>query len=471
MVTHKQVPEEYNTRGRKPTRIYFMSKKDWKTETISLHGGHTPDVATRSRAVPIYQSTSFVFSDSQDAASLFSLKPEVWAPRLNLDTEGLRPEDFAPEATGNIYTRIMNPTTDVLEKRMALLEGGVGAVAASSGSSAITYAVMNICESGDHIVSSSSLYGGTYNLFRHTLPRYGIKTTFVETTSLQAFAEAVTDKTRCMFVESLGNPGLDTPDLSMLAATAHRAGVPLIVDNTVPTPALCRPFEHGADIVVHSLTKFCGGHGNSIGGIIVDSGNFDWKASGRFPMFTEPEPSYGGVVWSDAVGWAAYIIRARTVLLRDTGACISPFNSFLILQGIETLGLRMERHCQNAMDTARYLKDHPAVSWVLYPGMHDHPTHEQASRYLHGGFGAMVGFGIKGGLEAGRRFIDRLKLFSHLANIGDARSLAIHPASTTHAQLTEEEQKSAGVSPDFIRLSIGLEHIDDILADLGQALG
>ncbi len=447
-----------------------MSKKDWRPETISLHGGHTPDVATRSRAVPIYQSTSFVFSDTQDAASLFSLKPEVWAPRLNLDTEGLRPDDFAPEATGNIYTRIMNPTTDVLEKRMALLEGGVGAVATSSGSSAITYAVMNICESGDHIVSASSLYGGTYNLFHHTLPRYGIKTTFVDAASPQSFADAVTDKTKCMFVETVGNPGLDTPDLAKLAETAHRAGVPLIVDNTVPTPVLCRPFESGADIVVHSLTKFCGGHGNSIGGVIVDSGNFDWKSSDKFYMFTEPDPSYGGVVWSEAVGRAAYIIRARTILLRDTGACISPFNSFLILQGIETLGMRMERHSQNAMATARYLEGHPAVSWVLYPGLNEHPTHEQASRYLRGGFGALVGFGIKGGLEAGRRFIDRLQLFSHLANIGDARSLAIHPASTTHSQLTEEEQKNAGVSPDFIRLSVGLEHIDDILADLEQAL-
>jgi O-acetylhomoserine (thiol)-lyase len=442
----------------------------WKPETIVLHGGHVPDPATRSRAVPIYQTTSYVFADTEDAASLFSLKPEVWAPRLNLDTEGLRPEDFAPEATGNIYTRIMNPTTDVLERRLMLLEGGVGALATSSGSAAISYAIMNICENGDHVVSAASLYGGTYNLFRHTLPRYGITTTFVDASSPDDFARAITARTRCLFVETIGNPRLDTPDLEALAAVAHRAGLPLIVDNTVPTPVLCRPFESGADIVVHSLTKFCGGHGNSIGGLIVDSGNFDWQAAGKFPMLTEPDPSYGGVVWTGAVGRAAYIIRARTILLRDIGACISPFNSFLILQGIETLPLRMERHCANAMAVAQYLQKHPEVDWVLYPGLGDHPTHQLAARYLQGGFGALVGFGIKGGLEAGKRFINGLKLLSHLANIGDARSLAIHPASTTHAQLTPDEQRTAGVSPDFVRLSIGLEHRDDILADLDQAL-
>jgi len=442
----------------------------WKPETIVLHGGHVPDAVTRSRAVPIYQTTSYVFADTDDAATLFSLKPEVWAPRLNLDTVGLRPEDFAPEATGNIYTRIMNPTTDVLEKRMMLLEGGVGALATSSGSAAITYAIMNICESGDHVVSAASLYGGTYNLFSHTLPRYGITTTFVDGAAPDAFARAITDRTRCLFAETIGNPRLDTPDLEALAEVAHRAGLPFIVDNTVPTPLLCRPFESGADVVVHSLTKFCGGHGNSIGGVIVDSGNFDWAAAGKFPMFTEPDPSYGGVVWTTAVGRAAYIIRARTILLRDMGACISPFNSFLIIQGIETLPLRMERHCANAMAVARHLRNHPGVDWVLYPGLDDHPTHDLANRYLRGGFGALVGFGIKGGLEAGKKFINSLKLLSHLANIGDAKSLAIHPASTTHSQLTPDEQRAAGVSPDFVRLSIGLEHQDDIIADLDQAL-
>jgi len=447
-----------------------MIRKNWKADTIALHGGHVPDAATRSRAVPIYQTTSYVFADTGEAASLFGLKPQVWAPRLNLDTPGLRPEEFPPEATGNIYTRIMNPTTDVLERRMNLLEGGVGALALSSGSSAVTYAIMNICQSGDHVVSSSSLYGGTYNLFRHTLPRYGISTTFAHAEDPDEFTAAVTERTRCIFVETIGNPRLNVPDLAALAEAAHAKGIPLIVDNTVPTPALCRPFEHGADIVVHSLTKFCGGHGNSIGGIIVDSGRFDWNSSGRFSMLTGSDPSYGGVVWAHAVGRAAYIVRARTILLRDMGACLSPFNSFLILQGLETLTLRMERHSQNAMAAARYLKDHPGVAWVLYPGLEGHPTHQQAAGYLQGGFGALVGFGIKGGLEAGRKFIDSLNLFSHLANIGDARSLAIHPASTTHAQLTPEEQQQAGVTQDFIRLSIGLEHIDDILADIDQAL-
>ena len=327
----------------------------WKPETLALHAGQAPDPATRSRAVPIYQTTSYVFRDTEDAAGLFGLKPEVWAPRLNLDKEGLRPGDFPPEATGNIYTRIMNPTTDVLEQRMMYLEGGVGALATSSGSAAVTYAVLNVCRAGDHVVSSSSLYGGTYNLFLHTLPQYGITTTFVDASDPECFARAITDRTRCVFVETVGNPRLDVPDLEAIARVAHEAGVPVIVDNTVPTPVLCRPFEFGADVSVHSLTKFCGGHGTSIGGVIVDSGRFDWAASGRFPMFTEPDPSYHGVVWNDAVGPAAYVIRARTILLRDTGACISPFNSFLILQGLETLHLRMERHCENAFAVARFL--------------------------------------------------------------------------------------------------------------------
>ena len=442
----------------------------WKPETLALHAGQVPDPSTRSRAVPIYQTTSYVFRDTEDAASLFSLKPEVWAPRLNLRQEGLRPEDFPPEATGNIYTRIMNPTTDVLEKRMMHLEGGVGALAASSGSAAITYAILNICRAGDHVVSSSSLYGGTYNLLLHTLPQYGITSTFVDASRPDRFAEAVTPRTKCLFAETIGNPRLDVPDLEALATMAHDAGIPLIVDNTVPTPYLCRPFDFGADVSIHSLTKFCGGHGNSIGGVIVDRGEFDWAGSGRFPMFTEPDPSYHGVVWSQAVGPAAYVIRARTILLRDTGASLSPFNSFLILQGIETLHLRMERHCLNAAAVARFLETHPKVDWVLYPGLPTHPTHGLAARYLRGGFGALIGFGIRGGLEAGKRFIDRLKLFSHLANIGDAKSLAIHPASTTHSQLTASEQEAAGVSPDFVRLSVGLEHIDDILEDLDGAL-
>jgi O-acetylhomoserine (thiol)-lyase len=442
----------------------------WRPETIALHGGHTPDPTTRSRAVPIYQTTSYVFQDSEDAASLFGLKPEVWAPRLNLKTEGLRPEDFAPEATGNIYTRIMNPTTDVLEKRLMLLDGGVGALAFSSGSAAISAAVMNISQAGDHIVSSSSLYGGTYNLFKHTLAQYGIETTFVDSSDLAAVAAAITDKTKLVFVESIGNPKLDVPDLEALAKVAHDAGIPLVVDNTVPTPHLLRPFEHGADIVVYSLTKFCGGHGNSIGGAIVDSGNFDWAASDKFQMMTTPDPSYHGIVWNDAVAPAAYIIRARTIILRDLGACLSPFNSFLILQGLETLHLRMERHCDNALAVAEFLADHPSVDWVCYPGMEEHISHINALKYLGGYFGALVGFGIKGGASAGKKFIDNLGLFSHLANIGDAKSLAIHPASTTHSQLSVEEQASAGVTPDFIRLSVGIENIDDILADLDQAL-
>ena len=442
----------------------------WKPETLALHAGQAPDPATRSRAVPIYQTTSYVFRDTEDAAGLFGLKPEVWAPRLNLDKEGLRPGDFPPEATGNIYTRIMNPTTDVLEQRMMYLEGGVGALATSSGSAAVTYAVLNVCRAGDHVVSSSSLYGGTYNLFLHTLPQYGITTTFVDASDPECFARAITDRTRCVFVETVGNPRLDVPDLEAIARVAHEAGVPVIVDNTVPTPVLCRPFEFGADVSVHSLTKFCGGHGTSIGGVIVDSGRFDWAASGRFPMFTEPDPSYHGVVWNDAVGPAAYVIRARTILLRDTGACISPFNSFLILQGLETLHLRMERHCENAFAVARFLLDHEKVDWVVYPGLEDHPSHELARRYMGGRYGALVGFGIRGGLEAGKRFIDNLRLFSHLANIGDAKSLAIHPASTTHSQLSPEEQEAAGVTPDFVRLSVGIEHIDDILEDLALAL-
>ncbi|MFP4671793.1 MAG: O-acetylhomoserine aminocarboxypropyltransferase/cysteine synthase family protein [Desulfohalobiaceae bacterium] len=442
----------------------------WKPETLALHAGQTPDPATRSRAVPIYQTSSFVFQDAEDAAGLFGLKPEVWAPRLNLQQEGLRPEDFGSRDTGNIYSRIMNPTTDVLEKRLMHLEGGLGTLATSSGSAAITYAVLNICHSGDHIVSSSSLYGGTYNLFRHTLPQYGISTSFVNCARPQEFADSIQDNTRCLFVESIGNPGLDIPDLQALAEIASQAGLPLIVDNTVPTPYLCQPFAFGAHIVVHSLTKFCGGHGNSIGGAIVDSGTFPWEEAGKFPMLTQPDPSYHNLTWTRAVGKSAYIIRARTVLMRDTGACPSPFNSFLVLQGLETLHLRMQRHCENAMAVARFLQDRPEVSWVLYPGLPEHPSHSLASKYLGQGYGALVCFGLCGDLQAGKDFINSLQLFSHLANIGDAKSLAIHPASTTHAQLSPEEQQKSGVSPEMIRLSVGLEHIQDILQDLEQAL-
>jgi len=442
----------------------------WRPDTLALHGGQIPDPATRSRTVPIYQTSSYVFQSAQDASELFELKPEVWAPRLNLDQEGLRPEDFAPEDTGNIYTRITNPTTDVLEKRLALMEGGVGALATSSGTSAIYYAVLNICRSGDHFVSSKSLYGGTANLFRHILPQYGIEADFVDPGKPEDFARAIRENTKCLFLETVGNPRLDVPDLERIADIAHQAGIPLIVDNTVPTPALCRPFEHGADIVAHSLTKYCGGHGTTMGGAIVDRGAFDWQASDAFPMFTEPDPSYHDLVWTEAVGRAAYIVRARTVLLRDTGACISPFNSFLLLQGMETLPLRMQRHSENALAVARHLEAHSRVSWVLYPGLESHPTHEQARKYLPRGASGLVGFGIRGGEEAGRRFMENLTLFSHLANIGDAKSLAIHPASTTHAQLTPEAREQAGVTADFIRLSIGIEDIGDIIEDIDQAL-
>ena len=442
----------------------------WRPDTLALHGGQIPDPATRSRTVPIYQTSSYVFQSAQDASELFELKPEVWAPRLNLDQEGLRPEDFAPEDTGNIYTRITNPTTDVLEKRLALMEGGVGALATSSGTSAIYYAVLNICRSGDHLVSSKSLYGGTASLFRHIMPQYGIEASFVDPGKPEEFARAVRENTKCLFLETVGNPRLDVPDLERIADIAHQAGIPLIVDNTVPTPALCRPFEHGADIVAHSLTKYCGGHGTTMGGAIVDRGAFDWQASDAFPMFTEPDPSYHDLVWTEAVGRAAYIVRARTVLLRDTGACISPFNSFLLLQGMETLPLRMQRHSENALAVARHLEAHSRVSWVLYPGLESHPTHEQARKYLPRGASGLVGFGIRGGEEAGRRFMENLTLFSHLANIGDAKSLAIHPASTTHAQLTPEAREQAGVTADFIRLSIGIEDIGDIIEDIDQAL-
>jgi O-acetylhomoserine (thiol)-lyase len=421
-------------------------------ETISVHGGQEPDPTTGARAVPIYQTTSYVFNDTDHAANLFGLR------------------EF-----GNIYTRIMNPTTDVLEKRVAALEGGVGALAFASGQAAETLAILNIAGAGDEIVSTNSLYGGTYNLFAHTLPKLGIKVKFVESTP-DAVKAAITDKTKLVYSETIGNPDLLTLDIAAVADVAHRAGVPLMLDNTLPTPYLVRPIEHGADIIIHSLTKFLGGHGNSIGGVVVDSGNFDWAASGRFPGFTEPDASYHGLVYNDVFTAAnfganiSYIIKLRVQGLRDIGASLSPFNAFLFLQGIETLPLRMERHSQNAMAIARFLTEHPKVSWVNYPGLPSHPAYERASRYFRNGlYGAVLGFGIKGGREAGRAFIDNLQLFSHLANLGDAKSLAIHPATTTHSQLSDEEQLATGTTPDYVRLSVGIETASDLIADLEQA--
>lgn len=395
--------------------------------------------------MPIYQTTSYVFQDTAHAARLFAL-----------------------EEPGNIYTRIMNPTTDVFEQRMAALEGGVGALALSSGQAAATYALLNIAGAGDEIVSASTLYGGTYNLFRHTLPKLGIKVHFVEPRP-EAFAEAVNEKTKAFFAETIGNPLGNVIDLEGLAEVAHAHGVPLIIDNTFATPYLCRPFEWGADIVIHSATKFIGGHGTSIGGVLVDSGKFDWT-NGRFPGLTEPDPSYHGLRYVEALGPAAYITKARTQLLRDMGSCLSPFNSFLFLQGLETLSLRMERHSQNALAVARFLEDHPEVSWVAYPGLESHASYELAKKYLPNGAGAILSFGLKRGVEAGPRLIDNLELFSHLANVGDAKSLVIHPATTTHQQLTPDEQRAAGVSPELVRLSVGLESVDDLIADLDRAL-
>ena len=417
-------------------------------ETLALHAGQeSPDPATRARAVPIYQTTSYVFEEDQDAADLFALRK-----------------------FGNIYTRIMNPTQDVFEKRIAALEGGVGALATASGQAAEFLAILNIAHAGDEIVSGASLYGGTYNLFSQTLPRLGIATHFVDSSNPENFRRALTARTRALYAEVVGNPRLDTLDIRAVADIAHEAGIPLIVDNTVPSPYLVNPLRHGADIVVHSATKFIGGHGTSIGGVIVDGGTFDWADSGRFPSFTEPDTSYHGVRYVEAFGPAAYIIKARVQLLRDLGPAISPLNSWLFLQGLETLPLRMERHSENALRVAQFLERHLAVSWVLYPGLPSHPAHSIAQRYFRHGYGALVGFGIKGGLQAGKRLINEVNLFSLLANIGDAKSLIIHPASTTHSQLTSEEQRATGVTPDFIRLSVGIEHIDDILRDLDQAL-
>jgi len=416
-------------------------------ETLAVHAGQQLDPATLSRAVPIYQTTSYGFRDTEHAANLFALK------------------EF-----GNIYTRIMNPTTDVFEQRIAALEGGVGALALSSGQAAITFAILNIAGSGDEIVSSSSLYGGTYNLFAHTLPKLGIKVHFVDSSDPENFRKAITSKTKALYAETIGNPKGDVLDIEAVAAIAHENGIPLIVDNTFPSPYLLRPIEHGADIVVHSATKFIGGHGTSIGGVVVDGGKFDWAASGKFPGLTEPDPSYHGVVYTQAVGALAYIIKMRVQLLRDIGAALSPFNSFLLLQGLETLHLRMERHSENALKVAKFLEGHPAVEWVSYAGLESHPSYQLAKKYLPKGQGAILTFEIKGGVEAGRKLINSVKLFSHLANVGDSKSLIIHPASTTHQQLKEEEQLSAGVTPGLIRLSVGTEAIDDIIYDLDQAI-
>ncbi|WP_338832727.1 O-acetyl-L-homoserine sulfhydrylase [Moorella humiferrea] len=420
--------------------------RQYRFATQAIHAGQEPDPVTGAQAVPIYQTTSYVFRDAEHAARLFALKEE-----------------------GNIYTRITNPTTEVFEKRMAALEGGVGALATASGQAAITLAVANIANAGQEIVASTSLYGGTFTLFNYTLPKFGIKVRFVDSTDPEDYRKAINDNTRAIYVEILGNPKLDIPDLEALADIAHGAGIPLIVDNTFATPYLCRPIEFGADIVVHSATKFIGGHGTSIGGVIVDSGKFNWD-NGKFPGLVEPDPSYHGLSYVKAFGTAAYIVKARVQLLRDMGPALSPFNAFLFLQGLETLHLRMERHVQNTLQIARWLSEHPAVAWVSYPGLPSHPSYERGRKYLPRGTGAILTFGIKGGKEAGKRFINSLKLFSLLANVGDARSLVIHPASTTHQQLSPEEQLASGVTEDLVRLSIGLEDVEDLVADLEQAL-
>lgn len=419
-----------------------------KLETIAVHGGYTPDPSTKAVAVPIYQTVSYAFDDTQHGADLFDLK-----------------------VAGNIYTRIMNPTTDVLEKRIAALEGGIGALALASGSTAVTYAILTIVEAGDNIVSVGTLYGGTYNLFAHTLPQFGIDVRFADVRNPDSFKPLIDAKTKALYCESIGNPLGNVVDLAALADIAHAAGIPLIVDNTVPSPYLCRPIEHGADIVVHSLTKYLGGHGTTLGGAIVDSGRFPWaEHKARFRRLNEPDVSYHGVVYTEALGAAAYIGRARVVPLRNTGGAISPFNSFMILQGIETLALRMERICANTLAIAEYLRQHPKVSWLSYAGLPDHEDHALVQKYMGGKASGILTFGIHGGAEAGARFQDALQLFTRLVNIGDAKSLACHPASTTHRQLSPDELKKAGVSVDMVRLSVGIEHIDDLTADLEQAL-
>jgi len=422
-----------------------------KLNTVALHAGQEPDPATGSRAVPIYQTTSYVFKSTDHAASLFALK------------------EF-----GNIYTRLMNPTTDVFEKRVAAIEGGTAAVAVASGQASISYALLAVTQLGDEIVAANNLYGGTYQMLHHTFPKLGRTTTFVDSRTPEAFRKAVTPKTRAIYVETIGNPKLDVPDFEVIAKIAHENGIPLVVDNTVGV-GLVRPFEHGADIVVSSATKYIGGHGTSLGGVIVDSGRFAWN-NGKFPEFTEPDPSYHGLVYWDAfsnvpgLGNAAFALKVRVTLLRDLGATLSPFNAHQFLLGLETLPMRQQRHSENALAMAQWLSAHPHVAWVTYPGLPGDPNHAVASKYLKKGFGGLVGFGIRGGREAGRTFINSVKLLSHLANIGDAKSLVIHPASTTHQQLTPEEQKATGVTDDYIRFSVGLEDLEDIQADIDQAL-
>jgi O-acetylhomoserine (thiol)-lyase len=428
-----------------------MSASDEKPifhfNTLAVHGGQDVDTVTRSRAVPIYQTTSYVFDDADHAARLFAL------------------QEF-----GNIYTRIMNPTTDVFEKRMAALEGGVAGLALASGQAAETLTILTLASAGDEIVSTTSLYGGTYNLFHYTLPKLGIKVNFVDADDFKGLRAAINKKTRAVYTETLGNPKLDISDIEQLATIAHENAVPLIIDNTCATPALCRPLEWGADIIINSATKFIGGHGNSIGGVIVDSGKFDWEASGRFSDFVAPDPSYHGVSYTKAFGNLAFIIKARVQGLRDTGGCLSPFNSFLFLQGTETLHLRMERHSENALKVAEFLSSHPDVEWVNYPALPTSQYYQLSKKYLPKGAGSLVTFGIRGGFEAGKRFINSLRLFSLLANIGDAKSLVIHPASTTHQQLSDTEQRDAGVTPELVRLSVGIEDIHDIIADLDRGM-
>lgn len=425
----------------------MSDSKKHALETVAIHGGQVIDPTTMSRAVPIYQTSSYGFRDTEHAANLFGLA------------------EF-----GNIYTRIMNPTSDVFETRVAQLEGGAAALAVSSGQAAITYSILNIANSGDEIVSSTSLYGGTYNLFAHTLKKLGITVRFVDQSNPENFKAEINEKTKALYVETIGNPRGDVADIEAIAAIAHENGIPLIVDNTFPSPFLLRPIEFGADIVVHSATKFIGGHGTSIGGVIVDAGKFDWTQNDKFPGLTTPDPSYHGAVFTDAVGPIAYIIKARVQLLRDLGSSLSPFNSFLLLQGLETLHLRMERHSQNALEVAKYLEAHPSVESVSYPGLQSHPSYELVQKYLPNGQGAILTFEIKGGVEAGKKIINNVQLFSHLANVGDSKSLIIHPASTTHQQLGAEDQVKAGVTPGMVRLSVGTENIKDIIADLEQAI-
>jgi O-acetylhomoserine (thiol)-lyase len=420
-------------------------------DTLAIHAGQVPDPTTNSRAVPIYATTSYVFNDTQHAADLFGLR-----------------------VFGNIYTRIMNPTSDVFEKRVAELEGGVAGLALASGMAAETLTVLNLARAGDNLVSSQTLYGGTYNLFNYTLPKWGITTRLVDVHDLDRVRAAIDDRTRLLFVESIGNPRLDVPDFAALADIAHAAGVPLVVDNTFGAATLVRPIEHGADIVIHSATKWIGGHGTAIGGVVVDAGKFDWASEGaraRFPEFSAPDPSYHGLVYTEAFGPAAFIIKLRVQLLRDLGPALSPFNAFLFLQGLETLPLRMQRHSASALEIARWLAKDARVEWVSYPGLESHPEHKNAARYLRGGYGGVLTFGVKGGHAAARALIDRIKLFSLLANVGDAKSLIIHPASTTHEQLTPEQQRATGTTPELVRLSVGLEDVRDLIADLDQALG